>query len=272
MLAFPARVAPGPGPAAAVPAIAALTPAANSAPVPVAAAAAGPVALASAASAAPATPAVAPPSTPAAVVTPSTPAGDAAPSMMAGDAAPSMSAGDAAPSTSAGDAANPPCAADGAHRKARLSSTMTNGLEIRDRHGMTALMRAAACGDTAEALLLLRMGAVADSRTAEYRRALHYAASNGHADLCRLLHDEGGANIEKRDTEGFRAFHMAIAGAHAEAALCLVALGADTQVCVFDGRSAYDLLRALDAPQRARMKAVEAAIRPTPPTCSCALV
>jgi ankyrin repeat protein len=102
----------------------------------------------------------------------------------------------------------------------------------------TTLFEAAERGDVAGVRALLRekprMVDETDGRTLS---ALHYAASEGHTEVVRVLLD-GGANARVSALGGMTPLFLAAAGGHAETTKLLVERGADT-----NARSPWNPLR-----------------------------
>jgi hypothetical protein len=75
-------------------------------------------------------------------------------------------------------------------------------LDVRDEHGMTAAMVAAAAGKWRVLALLIDAGADAAARRDRWGTALHFAAEQGWVKAVRLLL-EAGVDPDARDLQGF---------------------------------------------------------------------
>lgn len=87
------------------------------------------------------------------------------------------------------------------------------GIESRDKHGATPLMRSAENGNYNTAVKLIEEGADVNARDERMRTALMYAAKNGHVVVGRAL-IEAGSNVTLADREGNTARKLAEQGGH----------------------------------------------------------
>ncbi|PWG61051.1 ankyrin repeat domain-containing protein [Spiribacter halobius] len=92
--------------------------------------------------------------------------------------------------------------------------------------GVTALMVAAASGETGLVVDLLAAGADVHARNDKGASALLYAAHRGHAEVVRRLLD-AGADVDVAASNGWTALTLAAATGRTETVQVLLAVGAD---------------------------------------------
>ncbi len=110
---------------------------------------------------------------------------------------------------------------------ARANEPAASGLAARASPGLTALQRAALCGDLQSARQLLNAGAALNVGDRNGLTALHLAAQYGHAAMIELLLDYG-ADINARTYQrGLTPLHWAACWGHCEGLGALLAGGAD---------------------------------------------
>ncbi|MDY6985642.1 MAG: HEAT repeat domain-containing protein [Candidatus Thermoplasmatota archaeon] len=139
-----------------------------------------------------------------------------------------------------------------------------NGIstDYRNRNGWTALMKAAANGQTETAVSLIETGADIDAKNGDEWTALMLASNRGHVDTVKALID-AGADIEARNRYGFTAGMLAAirgftevtkvltdAGAHIDPALKTIAGIEEIEAAVADenGKSNHDLEQQTSPP------------------------
>jgi ankyrin repeat protein len=105
----------------------------------------------------------------------------------------------------------------------------TQGLQVSDRGGMTALHRAAEGGHEEVVAFLLGEGAQANSRGLYGRMPLLSACEKGHLSVVRLLVQHMGIQgVEETGERGWTALHSAAKGGHEEMVAFLTSTGART--------------------------------------------
>lgn len=115
-----------------------------------------------------------------------------------------------------------------------------------DSKGRTPLHHAVrGGGGSAVVRFLLWVGANPVAKDKNLRTPLHYAATQGHSDVCMTLLQF--SDKEARDKHGFTATHCAAAWGH-DALLGLVMTGSDPTAKTPDGRTPLDLAVATGAP------------------------
>ncbi|KAN0072779.1 ankyrin repeat domain containing protein [Elaphomyces granulatus] len=97
-----------------------------------------------------------------------------------------------------------------------------------DKHGQTALSRAAAKGHEGVMKVLLEKGAELDSKSTNHRTPLSYAAGSGHEVVVKLL-VEKGAELECKDEHGWTPLLWAEGDGHQEVVKLLVENGTDLE-------------------------------------------
>lgn len=97
---------------------------------------------------------------------------------------------------------------------ATFASTATADSAV-DSHGNTALMAAAAIGDTASVERLLAEGADVNARGRIGNTALIYAAQEGHTSVVEIL-VKAGARVESRNAYNATARKLALGYGHSE--------------------------------------------------------
>jgi ankyrin repeat protein len=108
-----------------------------------------------------------------------------------------------------------------------LRHTGTEGLQVRDDKGWTALHYAAAAGRAEVSTCLLTKGALANLRDGEGRTPLILASWKGHLGVVRVLADRmAGQELEQTDNKGWTALHWAAEGCHEEVMAFLLSEGA----------------------------------------------
>jgi ankyrin repeat protein len=109
-----------------------------------------------------------------------------------------------------------------------------------DQYRSTLLMVAAA-NDGVD--VLLESGTKAERTDFLRRTARHYAAWNGHLDVCRLLL-EWGAKVDPLNKWKETPLHFAARAGHLSVVKLLVARGADVRLKDENGQTARDLARS----------------------------
>ncbi len=111
---------------------------------------------------------------------------------------------------------------------------------VRDRHGNTALIAAAAADDIKAVRALIRSGADANAENARGETALMMAAANGDTELVGALLG-AGAHAGTRDASGGTALMRAANDGNAEVVGALIKAGADVNAIDDFGRSALSI-------------------------------
>ena len=128
-------------------------------------------------------------------------------------------------------------------------------LNLRNKHGETALMLACIKGNLALARLLIKRDA--DINHPGWT-ALHYAASGGHTDIIRLLLDES-AYIDAESPNGTTPLMMAARYGNSKAVQLLIEEGSDIQLKNQLGLRAIDFAKQGNRPDSLAL--LEAALK-----------
>jgi ankyrin repeat protein len=118
---------------------------------------------------------------------------------------------------------------------------------VDDRDARTALMFAAANGNTEIVKLLLDAGAKINATDSAGSTALHWAADRGQADVVRQLL-AARAPVDLETKRGLTPLMLAATSGNAEIVDVLLAAGADPKRQDFTGRSALDYAQAKRQP------------------------
>gem|GEM_PF-1113339 len=102
--------------------------------------------------------------------------------------------------------------------------------DAKDNDGETALMAAANCGHKKIVQMLLDAGAQVDSKDNSEQTALMYAAKRGHTDLVQILLDAGAQVDSKENTFGGTALMSAAQWSHKAVVQMLLDAGAEVDV------------------------------------------
>lgn len=121
-------------------------------------------------------------------------------------------------------------------------------VDVRDKHGATALMYATVNGHARLVLLLLDAGAKLNTRDDLGWTPLHWATS-ANVEMVKLLLDRG-ADVNAKDSIGYTPLMNAAHLALPETAELLLERGADLKATTRDGRTAMDMaLRSSKGPR-----------------------
>ena len=110
-------------------------------------------------------------------------------------------------------------------------------IDMQNKKGITALMKASSRGHLEVVELLLEKGATIDQESNAGWTALTKASAHGRCEVVRLLLVKG-AEIDRRDQDnGYTALSEAIMGNYPEAVELLLTKGAEINLCTEDGCS-----------------------------------
>ncbi len=121
-----------------------------------------------------------------------------------------------------------------------MEAALLNGAEIgaRNEHGYTALILAAAYGQSKVCQMLLDKGVDLHAKDNEHGyTALIFAAAYGQSKVCQMLLDKG-VDLHAKDNEDDTALIFAAAYGHSEICQALIAKGADINAKSNDGTTA----------------------------------
>jgi hypothetical protein len=123
----------------------------------------------------------------------------------------------------------------------RIKNLIDEGadLEVKDTHGMTALLCAACHGRTDVVQILIEAGADVEARDTGNMTALLWAACHRRTAVVQILID-AGADVEAKDTHGMTALMTAAHYGYAEMVRLLLDAGADIAATCAHGLSALD--------------------------------
>jgi ankyrin repeat protein len=116
----------------------------------------------------------------------------------------------------------------------RIVILLVIGLLTSSAAHATPLQDAAEAGNIARVRQLLAGGAAVDARNDDGNTALLVAAAWGQSDVVELLLSNG-ADVHARDGNGMTPLHLAANGDHKKVALLLLGKGADVDARAFDG-------------------------------------
>ncbi|EGD72854.1 hypothetical protein PTSG_04582 [Salpingoeca rosetta] len=125
-------------------------------------------------------------------------------------------------------------------KKQNEKRTALDNVFKRNRHGETALHRAAIKNDLEFAQELLDHGAPIDAKDNAGWTPLHEACNHGHLELAELLL-KANANVDAKGFEDITPLHDAAMNGHTDVVKLLVKHGADPTLENKDGQTAIDL-------------------------------
>ena len=124
-------------------------------------------------------------------------------------------------------------------------------VNVSDKYGQTALMKAAASGHLEVVKYLAEGGADLVAKDGVGQTALIMSAENGHLDVVKYL-VEGGANLEAKNEVGHTALMKAADWVKLDVVKCLVELGADVNASNVKGQTAL-----MNAARRGKLDVVK---------------
>ncbi|XP_072046689.1 nuclear factor NF-kappa-B p105 subunit-like [Amphiura filiformis] len=111
--------------------------------------------------------------------------------------------------------------------KTLLESEVSLVINVPDKSGKTSLRYAAENQDEVLLKLLISHGAVADNTNSAGDTIMAFAASKGYTPICRILIEDGNADVSSSNKSGFTPLHHASMNGHESSCQLLLSKSAD---------------------------------------------